>query len=133
MRLNAACDLVQYYEMVGCNVTPGNICWNPGVIKNFAEQWKALLVNRKAGDKPKVPKISKTLTVIKWTEPFTDFLHRIIRVRMIPLAYVAHSDVLAVPNIPPPLDTNRPHSVEHCSVEQEMIERCVAWSFVLLQ
>jgi hypothetical protein len=93
--------------------------WQP-VIKNFIVSWKALK-DRKDGDMPEVPKISKTLSIIKWTEAFTDFLHRKIGVRMIPLAYVVRADV--APPAPTALANNLPYSVEHGSVEGEMIAR----------
>jgi hypothetical protein len=120
MRLLAACDLVRYYETVGREITTGNIRWDP-VIKNFAEQWRAL-TNRKTADDPEVPKISKALSVIKWTEAFADFLYRSIGVRTIPLAYVTRKDAL-VPAAAPPLATNRPHSTEHGSVDAELVAR----------
>jgi hypothetical protein len=93
-RLLAACDIVRYYEETGRPLTAANIQWN-SVIKNFGEQWKALK-DRKTGDLPEVPKITKALPVIKWTQAFADYLHRVIGVRMIPLAYVIREDV-AVP------------------------------------
>lgn len=120
MRLLAACDLVRYYETVGRDNTVGNIRWDP-VVKNFAEQWKAL-TNRKTADDPEVPKISKTLSVIKWTEAFTDFLHRHIGIRMIPLAYVTR-DVILVPAAAPALAPNRSHSTTYGSVEDKLIAR----------
>ena len=49
-----------------------NMSWTY-VIKNFEIQWKALKM-RKEGDKHKVPKISKSLPIIKWMEAFQDFL-----------------------------------------------------------
>ena len=69
------------------------------VIKNFEDQWKALKWH-KEDDKPDVPKISKSLPIIKWTEAFQDFLHQVIGVRMIPLAYVMRAvvDVLVLEN-----------------------------------
>jgi hypothetical protein len=119
-RLLAACDIVRYYETTGRALTPGNITWNT-VIKNFADQWKALN-DRKAGDVPDVPKITKALPIIKWTEAFADYSHRIIGVRMIPLAYVIRETV-AVPAVAPPLLAGQPHSDEHGSVESELVAR----------
>ena len=86
MRLTAATKLVRYYAMVGHPLTPANMAWNT-VMRNFNEQWKALK-ERKENENPDVPKITKALPVIKWTEAFTDYLSRAIGVRMIPLAYV---------------------------------------------
>jgi hypothetical protein len=97
-----------------------NIQWNT-VIKNFGEQWKALK-DRKTGDLPEVPKITKALPVIKWTQAFADYLHRVIGVRTIPLAYIIREDV-AVPAVAPALIAGQPHSVEHGSVEAELVAR----------
>ena len=72
MRLLTACDLMRYYDTVGRYYKTSSIRWHP-FIKNFSELWGAL-VNRKKGSDPKVPKISKTLSVIKWTKAFADFL-----------------------------------------------------------
>jgi hypothetical protein len=118
-RLLAACDMVRYYVMIDRALTAPNMQWTP-VILNFTESWKALK-DRKDGESPEVPKISKTLSIIKWTEAFTDFLHRKIGVRMIPLAYVIRP--LVVPTAPQPLAANLPYSLEHESVEGEMIAR----------
>jgi hypothetical protein len=119
-RLLSACDIVRYYDATGRALTPGNITWN-SVIKNFADQWKAMK-DRKAGDVPDVPKITKALPIIKWTEAFADFIHRIIGVRTIPLAYVIREDVV-VPAVPPALMNGQPHSEEHGSVEVELVAR----------
>jgi hypothetical protein len=119
-RLLAACDIVRYYEETGRPLTAANIQWNT-VIKNFGEQWKALK-DRKTGDLPEVPKITKALPVIKWTQAFADYLHRVIGVRMIPLAYVIREDV-AVPAAAPVLLAGQPHSAEHGSVEAELVAR----------
>jgi hypothetical protein len=83
-RLIHAANLIRYYETVGRNTTVGNLQWTP-VMKNFSEQWKALEDKNKGGDEPEVPKITKALPIIKWTEAFRDYLHRLIGVRTIPL------------------------------------------------
>ena len=85
-RLTVACGLVRFYQTVGRDLTAANIQWNQ-VISNFEIQWKALK-DRKDEDDPDVPKITKALPIIKWTEAFQDFLNRVIGARMIPLAYV---------------------------------------------
>ena len=54
---------------------------------NYEIQWKALK-ERKDEDDPDVPKITKSLLIIKWVEVFQDFLNNVIVARMIPLAYV---------------------------------------------
>ena len=119
-RLTVACDLIRYYQTVGRDLTAANIQWNQ-VMSNFEIQWKALK-ERKDEDDPDVPKITKALPIIKWTEAFQDFLNRVIRARMIPLAYVIQIDP-QVPGNAPPLAANQPHSTEHGSVEAELIAR----------
>ena len=89
------------------------------IMKNFEIQWKALK-ERKVDDSPDVPKISMALPVIKWTEAFQDFLNRKIGNRNIPLAYIIRDE----PNPPaaaPPLAAGQPHSIEHGSIESELI------------
>ena len=83
-----------------------NIHWTP-VVKNFDIQWKAL-VDRKKSDEPDIPKISWTLSVLKWTEAFSDYLHRVIGSRMIPLAYVTREHTNP-PGTAPPRANSQPH------------------------
>ena len=88
-------------------------------MKNFEVQWK-VLKEQKWDESPDVPKISKVLPVIKWTEAFQDFLNRKIGNRNIPLVYIIRNE----PNPPaavPPLAVGQPHSLEHGSVESELI------------
>ena len=119
-RLTVACDLVRFYQTVGRDHTAANIQWNQ-VMSNFEIQWKALK-DRKDEDDPIVPKITKALPIIKWTEAFQDLLNRVIGARMIPLAYVIRIDP-QVPGPAPTLAPNQPHSTEHGSVEGELIAR----------
>ena len=119
-RLTVACDLIRYYQTVGKDLTAANIQWNQ-VMSNFEIQWKALK-ERKDEDDPDVPKITKALPIIKWTEAFQDFLNRVVGARMIPLAYVVRIDS-QVPGNAPPLAVNQPHSTEHGSVEGELVAR----------
>ena len=117
-RLLEACDLIRYYETTGRPLTAPSIRYN--VIKNFTEQWKALKA-RNEEDPPDVPKITRTLPILKWTEAFDDYLNRKIGNRMIPLPYVVRETV-AVPTAPN-LANDCPHSTEHGSVEAELIAR----------
>ena len=119
-RIAVVCDLVNYYRTVGRDLTPANLQWNT-VMKNFDVQWTALK-EKKGEDSPETPKISKALPVIKWMEAFQNFLNRKIGNRNIPLAYIIQDE----PNPPamaPPLAPGQPHSVEHGSVEAELIAR----------
>ena len=113
-----ACELVNYYRTVGHDLTAANLQWNT-VMKNFDIQWTALK-EKKREDSPGTPKISKALPVIKWTEAFQDFLNRKIGNRNIPLAYIIH-DEPNPPAVAPPLAPGQPHSIEHGSVEAELI------------
>ena len=88
-------------------------------MKSFKIQWMALK-ERKGDDSPDVPKISKALPVIKWMEAFQDFLYTKIGNRNIPLAYIIR-DEPHPPAAAPPLAAGQPHSIEHGSVEAELI------------
>jgi len=81
--------------------------WDP-VIKNFEQHWKALQ-DRKKEDVAEVPKITKSLGIMKWTEAFTDFLSKTIGVRTIPLAYVVREEV-NVPTTAPALLRGKSYS-----------------------
>ena len=119
-RIAVACDLVNYYRTFGHDLTAANLQWNT-VMKNFDVQWTALKEKR-GEDSPETPKISKALPVIKWTEAFQDFLNRKIGNRNIPLAYIIR-DEPNPPAVAPPLAPGQPHSIEHGSVEAELIAR----------
>jgi hypothetical protein len=124
MRLEAAADMIRYYETVGRALTPQNIGWEP-TIKTFAEHWKALQ-DRKEGETLEVPRITRQLPVIQWMEVFADYFNRKIGARTIPLASVIWTDVdvpaAAPPLAPAPGHANQvmPYSVEHGSVEKEL-------------
>ena len=113
-----ACELVWYYDIIGRDLSVGNMRWS-NVMKNFEIQWKALKECKQADD-PKVPKIIKSLPIMKWTEVFQDYLHQTIGVRTIPLAYVTRETV-DIPAVPPPQEANKPHSTEYGSIEVELV------------
>ena len=120
MRLMAVTKLVRYYVMVGHPLTPANMAWNT-VMRNFNEQWQAL-EEQKENENPDIPKITKALPVIKWTEAFADYLSCAIGVRMIPLAYVIRPEA-DVPVAAPALAAGKPYLLEHGLVEQELVAR----------
>jgi flagellar hook-basal body complex protein FliE len=119
-RLKIAVKAAKYYETTGREMTPGNMAWT-NTLKNFAEHWVALC-DRKKEDDPEVPKITQKLAVTKWSESFEDYLHRVIGIRTIPLAYVIRKDEDA-PAVVPPLVQHQPYSADHGSVEAELIAR----------
>jgi hypothetical protein len=118
-RLITASTLLRYYDTVGRNTTVANLQWTP-VMKNFEIQWKAL-EDKKRAEEPEVPKITKALPIIKWTDDFWDYLHRMIGVRTIPLSYVIRPAV-TVPVIGV-IAAGAPHSFEHGAIEIELIAR----------
>ena len=120
-RLIHACDLMRYYDMTGRIPTAANLQWEP-VMRNFSRQWKAIKDRKTDGEEPDVPKITRTLPIMKWTEAFPDFLRQVIGVRTIPLSYVIRAEAV-VPNAVPPLEVGQPYSTEHGSVEAELIAR----------
>ena len=86
------------------------------------EQRLIVASNKKEAAVPEIPKISKALPIIKWTEVFQDFLIRVIGVRYIPLSYVIR-DQVEVPADAPPLATDQPYYTEHGSIQRDMIAR----------
>ena len=119
--LTMACKLVWYYNTIGRDLSAGNMCWS-NVMKNFKIQWKALK-ERKEADDPEVPRISKLLPIMKWTEAFQDYLHRTIGVTtIIPLANIMR-ETINVPAVPPPQEANKPHSTEYGSIQVELVAR----------
>ena len=91
---------------------------NP-VIKNFTEHLKSLTVRKDATD-TEVPKILKTLHIMKWTEAFSNFSRRVIGTRKITLSCVIR-DTVAISGDTPPLMPNQTYAAEFGSVEEEMI------------
>ena len=85
------------------------------MIKSFADQQKAL--SKRISEKVEVSRISKTLSIIKWREVFSDFLNRSIVDRTIPLSNVTGEEII-VPVVDPPLAANRPYYTDHGSVEE---------------
>ena len=98
------------------------------VIKNFSIAWKALTDRKENDDEPDVPKISRGLPIMKWSEAFPDFLRQVIGVRTIPLVYVIRPTV-EVPAAPDRA-TGQPYSTEHGSIEKELIF-CASHTHVL--
>ena len=90
IRLIAACYFMRCYENVGNSLSVSNIMWSL-VIRNFKDQWKALNSRRKY-EEVKVPMISKALILTKWSEVFTDFLHWVVGIGTITLAYLVREN-----------------------------------------
>ena len=89
-------------------------------MKNFKPTWEAL-IHKSKNRVPEIPKITKELTVIKWTSAFNDHLHRVFGVRKIPLAYVIRPSVLVEDIALYPLGSGYPYSTKLGSIEDELI------------
>ena len=107
LRLKAEITISKYYETVGRNPSAANIRCNP-LIKAFIKHWKAFKARRDAAD-PEVPKISKTLLIMKCTEAFSGFSRRVVGTRTILLLYVI-CEAVDVPAAAPPLMANQPYT-----------------------
>ena len=119
-RLKIAACAVRYYETVGRECTAENMHFI-NVLKNFGEQWEAIL-KKEEEDDADVPKITRALPIVRWTESFEDYLHRAIGSRHIPLSYLIRDEVVPV-HPPPALMHNRSYCEEHGSVVGELIAR----------
>ena len=119
-RLNIACSMIRFYDMIGRDLTASNLQYTP-IMSNFKDLWKAICDRKDAGD-PDTPAISKALPIMKWTESFTDHLNRCIGVRYVPLSYVIRKNDTVVA-ICPALAADQPYSELYGSVEGDMIAR----------
>ena len=119
-RLKIAATAVQYYQTIGREPDATNMHYT-NVLKNFGEQCDAIKQKEK-DDEPEVPKITRSLPIVRWTESFEDFLHRVIGSRHICLSYLVMDNV-AVAASAPNLLPNRCYSAEHGSVVGELIAR----------
>ena len=119
-RLKVAAEAIRYYTTVGRELTPTNMN-HSNVLQTFDEEWKSLELRRK-DDTPTVPKINpKSNDITRWTESFSDFLHKVVGVRHIPLSYVIRES--AVVGTAPPLMNHKPYSEQYGSVQGELIAR----------
>ena len=107
LSIKAAFDISRYYETTGRAISASNMRWNP-VIKNFTKHWKSLTVRKDATD-PEVPKISKSLHIMKWTEAFSDFACHVIGTWNTPLSYAIRNTV-DVPRDAPAIMPNQPNT-----------------------
>ena len=89
--------------------------------KDIETQWKALIA-RKGIDLSSTPFITKHFGIIKWLEVFKYHLTQFIGEQNIPLSYlIRENDVAAL--IVPPLAADKAYSIEHGSVEEELVAR----------
>jgi hypothetical protein len=97
MRLKGAILIAKFYDNVGHPLDPDNMLWI--VIKQFLEQWKALMERKKADHGPP-PKLTKNQAVHKWVDLFILYLSQMVGVRNAPLDYIVR-EIAAVNATPP--------------------------------
>ena len=118
-RLRVAAVAVEYYLATGRALTAQMVQWETQ-LKNFEVQWKSITSMSK-NDSLELPKMSKTVGIVKWIEAYESYASQKIGVRSAPLAYVIReSEHVAAA---PALAGGQPHSDEHGSVKDEMIAR----------
>jgi hypothetical protein len=126
IRIDGACKMVLYYILVGRTLEADNLMWP--VIKNFVEQWDALMEKKKATiGKP--PRLSKDKFVHKWLEQFNQYLADKIGARNAPFTY------LTMPDAQPPAilatrTADQPYLLIYESIKQEL-RFCVAHNHTL--
>ena len=78
IHLHGVQKIVLYYKLVGRTIGPGGLLW-PSV-KNFVEQWKALM-EKKDAEVGQPPRLTKNKLVYKWLESFQQHISEKIGVR----------------------------------------------------
>ena len=116
IRIDGARKMVLYYILVGRTLEADDLLWP--VIKNFVEQWEALMEKKKAtiGDPPR---LSKDKIVHKWLEQFNQHLADKIGARNAPLTYLTRPEALP-PAILAARAVDQPFSTDYESIEQEL-------------
>jgi hypothetical protein len=111
--------IAQFYNNVGCPLDPDNMLWP--VIKQFLEQWKALMERKKA-DHGQPPKSTKNQAVHKWVDSFVLHLSQKVGVRNSPLDYIVQAIAASDP-IPPACQVGDPHSIKTGSIDGDLTAR----------
>jgi hypothetical protein len=114
--IDGARKMVLYYLLVGRTMEPADLMWP--VIKNFVEQWKALMEKMKA-DIGLPPKLSKDKLVYKWLEQFNQYLAEKIGVRNAPFTYLTRTDAQP-PAILAARSVDQPYLEDYESIEKEL-------------
>ncbi len=116
IRLQEVRIIVLYYKMVGRMIETGDLLW--AVVKNFVEQWKALM-EKKDDDFGQPPRLTKDRLVYKWLESFQKHLSEKIGVRNSPLTYLIFPLVTA-PAVLLPRAGLQHFSLSYLSIEEEL-------------
>ena len=119
-RLRVAVRAVKHYEETSRELTAAMMTWDPR-LKNFERQWKAL---EEAADKDgdEMPKVGRTLGIVKYLESYENYATTVFGVRNCRLSYVIREDAV-VPGQAPPLEVNSPHSAQFGSISGDRVAR----------
>ena len=118
-KLKVASQAVRYYECVGRPLETQNMVWD--VLRHFKDE-QTSIKSQKDANPTDVPKVSKSVPVLRWLESFETFLGNVIGTRNIPLSYVIRPS--AVPEgEAPPLMEGFPFSELYGSVSEELVHR----------
>jgi hypothetical protein len=112
--------MVLYYILVGRPMEAANMMWL--VIKNFVEQWKALMEKKKA-DNGLPHKLTKNKLVYKWLEQLNQYLADVIGVCNAPFTYLTWTDAQP-PTILAARVVDQPYSDNYESIEHEQSFVC---------
>jgi hypothetical protein len=113
MRLKRAMLIAKFYDDVCPPLVPDNMSWI--TIKQFLEQWKALMERKKADHGPP-PKLTKNQAVHKWVDLFILYLSQTVEVCNAHLDYIVRA-IAAVDATPPACQLGDPHSMETGSID----------------
>lgn len=117
-KLKVASVAYHYYVQVQRTPIPSNMNYNL-VLRGFYIEWEALtkLANE---DRPEVPVLSKSQTVIRWMESFRDCLSRTFGVRNCPILYVIRDTVAVPPEADDPLAAGKAYGSSGSLVDEMM-------------
>ena len=87
---------ISYYESISCPLTTGNIEWDPR-INNLSVQRKAIQYPNN-NDYATLPKISKTVSIVKWFEAYESHVSQVIGQENSPLTWIIHN-IVPVANV----------------------------------
>jgi hypothetical protein len=118
-KLKVASQAVRYYDCVGRPLETQNMIWD--VLRHFKDE-QAAIKSQKDANPTDVPKVTKSVPILRWLESFETFLGNVIGTRDIPLSYVIRPS--AVPDAQaPPLRPGYPFSDMYGSVSEELVHR----------
>jgi hypothetical protein len=118
LRLEQAAELVRFYAITQRTLTAANIQWDP-VIESSHEYWESLTQQIKDSP-PVLPKITKSLPIMKWQEAIDTYFSRVHGARSVPLTYIIRKNV-AIADPLPSLVQDKPYSADNGSLEAEMV------------